>query len=145
MHLSPLGAFCFLDALPGSALGPFARRVEQLGYSVLWVTEGFGRESLSLAAHLLRATERFIGGTGLAVAFSREPIAAANAGRALSELYPDRFILGLGVSNAAANERRGVRYEPPVEFMKSYLARMKAAPYMAPAEEAPVVLGSFLP
>jgi len=31
--------------------------------------------------------------------------------------------------------------------MKSYLARMKAAPYMAPAPaaEAPVVLGSFLP
>ena len=40
-----------------------------------------------------------------------------------------------------------MRYERPVEFMKSYLARMKAAPYMAPApaEEAPVVLGSFLP
>jgi probable F420-dependent oxidoreductase len=31
--------------------------------------------------------------------------------------------------------------------MKAYLARMKAAPYMAPppAAEAPVVLGSFLP
>jgi probable F420-dependent oxidoreductase len=31
--------------------------------------------------------------------------------------------------------------------MKSYLARMRAAPYMAPAPaaEAPVVLGSFLP
>ena len=81
------------------------------------------------------------------MAYSREPIAAANAARALSELYPDRFILGLGVSNAAANERRGVRYERPVEFMKSDLARMKAAPYMAPppAAEAPVVLGSFLP
>ena len=40
-----------------------------------------------------------------------------------------------------------MRYERPVEFMKSYLARMKAAPYMAPAPaaEAPVVLGSFLP
>jgi probable F420-dependent oxidoreductase len=147
MNLSPLGAFCFLDPLPGSALGPFARRVEQLGYSVLWVTEGFGRESFSLAAHLLSATERLVVGTGIAVAFSREPIAAANAGRALSELYPDRFILGLGVSNAAANQRRGVRYDTPEPFMRDYLARMRAAPYMVPPPpaEPPIVLGSFRP
>ena len=147
MDLSRLGVFCFLDPLPGAALGPFAKKVERLGYSALWFAEGLGRESLSLATHLLDQTRTLVIGSGIAVAYSREPIAAANAARALSELFPDRFILGLGVSNAAANERRGVRYEPPVDFMKSYLARMKAAPYMAPApvEEAPVVLGSFLP
>jgi probable F420-dependent oxidoreductase len=147
MDLSRLGVFCFLDPLPGAALGPFAKKVERLGYSALWFAEGVGRESLSLATHLLDQTRTLVIGSGIAVAYSREPIAAANAARALSELFPDRFILGLGVSNAAANERRGVRYEPPVEFMKSYLARMKAAPYMAPAPaaEAPVVLGSFLP
>jgi hypothetical protein len=39
MNIAKLGAFCFLDPLRGSALGPFARRVEDLGYSVLWVTE----------------------------------------------------------------------------------------------------------
>ena len=147
MDLSKLGVFCFLDPLPGAALGPFARRVEQLGYSALWVTEGIGRESFSLAAHLLGQTERLIVGTGIAVAFSREPIAAANAGRALHELYPDRFILGLGVSNAAANQRRGVRYEGPEPFMRQYLARMRTAPYMAAATpgDPPIVLGSLLP
>jgi probable F420-dependent oxidoreductase len=147
MDLSRLGVFCFLDPLPGAALGPFARKVERLGYSALWFAEGVGRESLSLAAHLLDQTRTLVIGSGIAVVYSREPIAAGNAARALSELHPDRFILGLGVSNAAANERRGVRYERPVEFMKSYLARMRAAPYMAPppTAEAPVVLGSFLP
>jgi probable F420-dependent oxidoreductase len=147
MDLSRPGVFCFLDPLPGAALGPFARKVEQLGYSTLWFAEGVGRESLSLAMHLLDQTRTLVIGTGIAVAYSREPIAAGNAARALSELFPDRFILGLGVSNALANERRGVRYEPPVEFMRAYLARMKAAPYMAPppAQEPPVVLGSFLP
>jgi len=141
MDLSRLGVFCFLDPLPGAALGPFANKVERLGYSALWFAEGLGRESLSLATHLLDQTQTLVIGSGIAVAYSREPIAAVNAARALSELFPDRFILGLGVSNAVANQRRGVRYEPPVEFMKSYLARMKAAPYMAPApaEEAPVV------
>jgi len=147
MDLSRLGVFCFLDPLPGRELGPFARKVERLGYSALWFAEGVGRESLSLATHLLDQTQTLVVGSGIAVAYSREPIAAGNAARALSELFPDRFILGLGVSNAVANERRGVRYERPVEFMKAYIARMKAAPYMAPppAAEAPVVLGSFLP
>ena len=147
MNIAKLGAFCFLDPLRGSALGPFARRVEDLGYSVLWVTEGLGRESFSLATHLLDQTRRLIVGSGIAVAFNREPIAAANAGRALNELYPDRFILGLGVSNAVANSRRGVRYEAPASFMREYLARMRAAPYTAPAPAAdpPVLLGSLLP
>jgi probable F420-dependent oxidoreductase len=147
MDLSRLGVFCFLDPLPGRALGPFAQKVERLGYSALWFAEGVGRESLSLAAHLLNQTQTLVVGSGVAVAYSREPIAAAGAARALSELFPDRFILGLGVSNLAANQRRGVGYGPPVAFMTAYLAKMKAAPYMAPPppSEAPVVLGSFLP
>jgi probable F420-dependent oxidoreductase len=147
MDLSRVGVFCFLDPLPGRALGPFARKVEQLGYSALWFAETTGRESLSLAAYLLGQTERLIVASGIAVAYSREPIAVINAARGLAELYPDRFILGLGVSNAAANARRGVPYERPLDFMRDYLARMKRVPYAAPAPptEPPVVLGSFRP
>jgi len=90
--------FVFLDNLSGPELSPFARKVERLGYGVLWYTEGVGRESLSLGTYLLTQTERIVVGSGIAVAFCREPIAAANAARALSELFPGRFILGLGVS-----------------------------------------------
>ena len=145
MDLSRLGAFCFLDPLPARAVGPFARKVEQLGFGTLWITEMTGRESLSLATYVLGQTERLIIATGVAIAYSREPIAVINAARALAELYPDRFILGLGVSNAAANARRGVRYERPLTFMRDYLTRMKQVPYTAPAPpaEPPVVLGSF--
>jgi probable F420-dependent oxidoreductase len=147
MNLSAPGVFCFLDDVPGPELAPFARKVERLGYGVLWYTEGLGRESLSLGAYLLARTERIIVASGIAVAFCREPIAAGNAARALSELFAGRFILGLGVSNAAGNQRRGVRYESPVAFMRDYLGRMKAAPYAAPppANDAPVVLGSLHP
>jgi probable F420-dependent oxidoreductase len=147
MDLSAPGVFAFLDNLPGAQLGPFARTVERLGYGTLWYTEGVGRESLSLGAYLLSQTERVVIASGIAVAFCREPIAARNAARAMGELFPDRFVLGLGVSNAAGNTRRGVRYEPPVAFMQDYLARMKAAPYGAPAPtaEVPVVLGSLHP
>jgi probable F420-dependent oxidoreductase len=147
MDLSKLGVFCFLDPLPASVLGPFARRLEQLGYGTLWFAEGMGRESFALATHLLGHTQTLTIATGIAVAFSREPIAAVNAARMLGELFPERFILGLGVSNAAANERRGVRYERPVKFMREYLTAMRTVPYAAPAPvaEVPVVLGSLLP
>ncbi len=94
MNLSALGAFCFLDPLPGPAVGPFARTVERLGYGTLWFAEGLGRESLSLAAYLLSQTQTLTVATGIAVAFSREPIAAANGARALGEMFPGRFILG---------------------------------------------------
>jgi hypothetical protein len=40
MDLSRLGVLCFLDPLPGAALGPFARKVERLGYSTLWFAWG---------------------------------------------------------------------------------------------------------
>ena len=64
MDLSRLGVFCFLDPLPGAALGPFAKKVERLGYSALWFAEGLGRESLSLATHLLDQTRTLVIGMG---------------------------------------------------------------------------------
>jgi hypothetical protein len=55
MNLSTPGAFCFLDTVPGAELSPLVRKVERLGYSVLWYVEGTGRESLSLGTYLLSA------------------------------------------------------------------------------------------
>ena len=111
----------------------FARKVEQLGYSVLWVPEVMGREIFTLSSHLLGQTERLIVGTGVAIAYAYEPIAVAAATRTLGEFFEDRFILGLGVSNKAYNAKRGIPYEKPVAFMQDYLERMKSAPYVAPS------------
>jgi len=49
MDLSAPGVFVFLDNLSGPELSPFARKVERLGYGVLWYTEGVGRRA-SLSA-----------------------------------------------------------------------------------------------
>lgn len=147
MDLKEVGVFCFLDALPGAQTGVFARKVERLGYSALWFAEVAGRESFSFASSLLGQTERLIVATGIAVAFSYAPIAAANAARTLGELFEDRFILGLGAGNPAFNAQRGVPYERPVSFMREYLAKMKAAPYGAPQPQhtPPIVLAGMMP
>src|SRR5215813_1986126 len=147
MDLSKLGVFCFLDSLTGAQTGQFARKAEQLGYSALWFAEATGRESFSFASYLLSQTERLVVATGIAVVFSYEPIAIANASRTLGELFDDRFILGLGVSNKRGNERRGVPYGKPVTFMREYLAKMKAAPYSGPkpSHEPPIVIAGMMP
>ncbi len=147
MDLSQLGIITFLDALSGTETGQFARKVEQLGYSVLWIPDAMGREVFSLSSHLLSQTGRLVIGTGVVIVYAYEPIAIANATRTLGELFADRFILGLGVSNRGANARRGIAYEKPVNFVREYLAKMKAAPYNAPAphHEPPIVLSGMMP
>ena len=147
MDLSKLGILGFLDAFTSAETGQFAQKIERLGYSALWVPEVMGREIFSLSSYLLSQTERLIVGTGVAIAFSYEPIVTASAARTLGELFGNRFILGLGVSNKEYNARRGVGYKKPVSFMREYLAKMKTAPYGAPLpqQEPPVVIAAMMP
>lgn len=147
MDVSKLGVLNFLDPFTGAETGTFAQKIERLGYSVLWVPEAMGREIFSLSSYLLHHTERLIVGTGVAIAFSYEPIIVASAAKTLGEFFPDRFILGLGVSNKEYNTRRGVEYQKPVAFMREYLAKMKAAPYVAPQPQPapPIVLAAMMP
>ena len=50
--------------------------------------------------------------------------------KTLAEAYPNRFLLGLGVSHAPLVEQlRGHRYEKPVATMRAYLDAMDQAPY----------------
>ncbi len=135
MDLQPPGVFTFLDGLTGAQTGQLARKVEQLGYSALWFPETLGRESFSFASYLLSQTERLVIATGIVVTYAYEPIAIANATRTLAELYGDRFVLGLGVSNAQGNARRGIPYGKPLSFTREYLTKMKAVPYAAPAPQ----------
>ena len=147
MDLNEIGVFAFLDGLSGRQTGELARRVERLGYSVLWLPEGAGRDPFAHAGYLLSESEKLVVASGIANVFMREPGTSVRAARTLCELFEDRFILGLGVSGKTANEVRGLRWERPVSFMRDYLARMKATGYMAPGPktEPPVVLAGILP
>lgn len=147
MERAKLGVLGFFDTLRGKEVGPFARKIEALGYDTLWVPEIMGREIFSLSTYVLSQTERLMVGTGVAIAYTYEPIAAMGAARALSEMFDNRFILGLGVSNKAYNTRRGIAYDRPVAFMRDYITKMKTAPYNAPKpeREPPIVLAAMMP
>jgi probable F420-dependent oxidoreductase len=68
--------------------------------------------------------------TGISNIYGRDPVTMVSAQKTLSEAYPDRFILGVGVSHIPLVERlRGHAYEKPVARMSAYLDAMDKAPY----------------
>jgi probable F420-dependent oxidoreductase len=128
-----------LDIQPAERVRSTVAELEELGWGSLWSWEVFGREALTNAGLLLSATRRMVVGTGIASIWARDPVAMAAAQRTLAEAYPDRFILGIGVSHAPIVDARGHRYDRPLEAMRAYLDAMDAAPWQGPPlAEAPV-------
>ena len=137
--LGPVGAWSFaLDQLPAEGERAYAREVEALGYPALWFPESLGsKEAFSRAGILLSATQRVVVATGIASIWARDPFAMANGARALADAYPDRFLLGIGVSHAPSVALRGHEYDRPLERMRAYLDAMDSARYDAPGERRP--------
>ena len=113
-----------------------ARLVEELGFDALWIAEAVGRDPFVSAAVLLSATERLRLATGIANIYARDPMTMVSGQKALAEAFPDRFLLGLGVSHG--HLVAGVRkhdYSKPYSHMVEYLDRMDSALYMAQGPE----------
>lgn len=147
-----LGAFGVwssqLDILPTARMQETAAELEELGYGALWYGEGTGREALTKAGLLLAGTKRIVVATGIANIYGRDPVTMVAGQKTLAEAYPNRFLLGLGVSHIPlVEELRGHRYEKPVPAMRAYLDAMDQAPYQAvpPGPKLPRVLAALGP
>ena len=148
MELGKLGVWYFTDGKPAAEAAAFAKQVEAMGYSALWIPETVGRHPFAHAAWLLANTEKLVIGTGIASIYNRDAGASMSGARTLAEQSGGRFIMGLGVSHQPLVEGvRGHNYGKPYSTMKAYLERLKAAPYQAvpPAEEPPVVIAALGP
>ncbi|HEV8650908.1 MAG TPA: TIGR03620 family F420-dependent LLM class oxidoreductase [Actinomycetes bacterium] len=127
-----------LDIQPAERVRTVIAELEELGWGSLWFWEVFGREALTNAGLLLCATQRMVIATGIANIWARDPVAMAAAQRTLTEAYPGRFVLGVGVSHAPIVDARGHRYQRPLDKMRAYLDAMDAAPWQGPPlPEAP--------
>ena len=138
--LGPIGVWSWaLQRLSSADAGAAVREFEAQGYAVTWIPETLAnKEAFSHAAILLAGTSRMVVATGIANIHARDPMAMANAARALGEAYPGRFVLGLGVSHAPSVARRGGTYGRPIEMMRAYLDAMDEAAYGAPEPQPPV-------
>jgi probable F420-dependent oxidoreductase len=133
IELKPIGIWTAqLDYQPIAKAQEAAAELEQLGFGAIWFPESVGREALTHAALLLGATRRIVIVTGIANIYARDPVTMAAAQKTLAEAYPERFLLGLGVSHIPLVEQiRGHRYGKPVASMRAYLDGMDRAPYRA--------------
>ena len=137
-----------LDYQPSAKAQDAARELEQLGYPAIWFPEALRREAFSNAGLLLAATSRLVVATGIASIYARDAVTMAAGQKTLAEAYPDRFLLGIGVSHQPNVEQvRGHVYGKPVTAMTAYLEAMSKAPYQAvePSEKPMTVLAALGP
>jgi probable F420-dependent oxidoreductase len=138
-RLGRVGAWTFdLERLSAAAAREYVRELEGLGVAALWIPESLGsKEIFAHAGLLLAASQRLAIASGIANMWARDATAMANGHRTLSEAYPGRFLLGIGVSHAPVVKMRGASYDRPVESMTRYLEAMDKAPFTGAAPPEP--------
>lgn len=113
-----------MDAL--SEVPDVARAAEEVGFQGIWANDTKHNPFVTLAVAALHTTRLELG-TGIAVAFSRSPMVAAQSAWDLARLSEGRFILGLGTQVKAHIERRfGMRWDPPVPKLREYIQALRA-------------------
>jgi probable F420-dependent oxidoreductase len=120
------------------------RRLERAGYRATWVNEAVGgKDALVQLAVLLAATDRMVFGTSIANIWARAPQTAHGAAALLSQAFPDRFVLGLGVGYPHQAASVGREFGRPVATMRDYLDQM-TAPTQLPAPDVayPKIIGA---
>jgi probable F420-dependent oxidoreductase len=143
-----LGIACPVESLSAAGAIESARRLEAMGYGTLWLGETVvGRDPFAMATLLISNTQRVRVGICVANVWKREPVTTINAARTLAGMFEGRFILSIGVSHQKFVDRYGMRYEKPYQFMREYVARMKAAPFLGPPlkEQPPLLIAAQMP
>jgi probable F420-dependent oxidoreductase len=136
------------DGHPSAAAQAAAAELEGFGYRTLWLNEATGRDPFVMAGLLLSATSTLTVALGIANIYARDAMTTAAAQKTLAEAYPDRFLLGLGVSSPVLVEKvRGHDYGKPLSYMRDYLEAMDRAPFNAvgPSEPPQRVLAALGP
>ena len=145
-EIGRLGVWSWLDAFSAPEAADFARRLEAWGYSALWIPEAVGRDPFSFIGYLAAETEKLVLATGIANIYARDPMTLKAIHKTVSEIAPNRFVLGLGVSHEHLVKKvRGHDYKKPLTAMRNHLDAMESALYMGkdPKEDAPIVLAAL--
>jgi len=135
MDIGKVGIWTFtLGLRPAKQAQELAAEIEALGYSTIWMPGG---DALVTSALILSATKRINVATGIASVWSRDATTMAAGQAILAEAFPDRFLLGIGVSHAPVVAMLGHTYEKPYTRMREYLDGMDRAFLMTPKPAIP--------
>ena len=112
--------------------------VEEMGFNTVWVPEAVLREPFASTSLLLSATKHMVLATGIASLHARTAQTMQAGWKTVSEAFPDRFLLGIGVSHApmVSGVHKGT-YDKPYSTMVQYLDAMDSGIYFSPAPSSP--------
>lgn len=100
-------------------MAEYAKAAERNGFHSVWLAESWGLDAIALLSHLGALTGRIKLGTAIVNVFSRTPALLSMASVTVNDLYPGRFILGLGTSTKALIENfHGLSFEKPVTRLR---------------------------
>lgn len=126
------------DLVPMKVAQEGIARVEDMGFSTVWVPEAVLREPFASTALLLSATKSMVLATGIASLHARTAQTMQAGWKTLTEAFPERFLLGIGVSHAPMVQ--GVHkgsYDKPYSTMVEYLDAMDAGVFFSPQPSTP--------
>jgi probable F420-dependent oxidoreductase len=120
-----------------------AAELEELGFTALWIPDA-GGPVLDSVDHLLASTKQAVIATGILNLWMHEPADVAARYASLTTTYGDRFLLGIGCSNAALVDAvEPGRYRRPLAATRSFLDTLDAAERPVPVKNR--VLGALGP
>jgi probable F420-dependent oxidoreductase len=136
MNLGSVGAWSgLLRRGERQAAVKAAAELDELGYSALWFPGGQHEDVVEHIWALLRGTRKAVIATGIVSVWTHPAQTMAEAHHALTQAHPDRFLLGIGISHQHAVEGAGIKYEKPLQKLRSYLDELDAAPHPVPVDE----------
>jgi probable F420-dependent oxidoreductase len=109
--------------------------LEELGYGTIWFPGG---EHAGLADHILSilgATRKVVVATGIISIWTHPAAEVAAEHHTITQKYPGRFLLGIGISHERVVQGAGLTYEKPLQKLSAYLDELDAAPTPVPIDE----------
>jgi probable F420-dependent oxidoreductase len=105
----------------------------------VWLPEAVGREIFSSSALILSATKNIKVASGIASIAARTAHTMQSGWKTLSEAFPGRFVLALGVSHShMVTKLHKLSYDKPYSNMVEYLDVMDKSPYAGAAPQSPM-------
>lgn len=133
INLGRVGLWAFdFDMQPMARAREAVAEVEEMGFRTLWVPEAVGREPFASASLLLSSTTSMTLATGIASLHARTAQTMQAGWKTITEAFPDRFVLGIGVSHQPMVEGAHKRaYDKPYTTMVEYLDAMDKGLFFA--------------
>ncbi|MGB0097663.1 MAG: LLM class F420-dependent oxidoreductase [Solirubrobacteraceae bacterium] len=128
MQLNQIGIWTSYRAIGEENASEAAKIVEDLGFGAFWLG---GSPQLPQVRPLLEGSDRLIVATGIVNVWQYEPAKLAGEHAELSQEFPGRLLLGVGVGHPEATSD----YSKPLSTMRSFLDGLDEAAAPVPREQ----------